>query len=337
MHIFSIETSCDETSVALFNTASGQLIQRIHSQIPLHNQHGGVVPELAARSHLRMLPLLTKELMVEAGLSYHGIDAIAYTRGPGLVAPLLIGASFAKSLAGRLARPCYGVHHLEAHMCIAMHEAKNLTFPFVCLLVSGGHTLLIFARMLGDYQILGQTLDDASGEAFDKCGKMMGLDYPAGMHIDRLAKQAHSNNALPPLPRPLLQRQGYDFSFSGVKTAFKQLYCEYHETVSINHYCQRIQATIVDHLLRQIKRFYRDTQCKLPLVLAGGVAANHYLRNRMHCWAESKGITLHYPSLCYCTDNAAMVAYTCALQLREGAEKCYDDVLPRWPLDQLNA
>lgn len=337
MLILAIETSCDETSVALYNTHTCDLKQRIYSQIAQHRPHGGVVPEIAARSHLEILPSLCAQLIKDSGYGFESISHVAYTRGPGLVGPLLVGASFAKSLAQSLQVPCLPIHHLEAHLCIPMHEFKNLTFPFLCLLVSGGHTMLVHARSFGDYQILGQSLDDAAGEAFDKGGKCLGLKYPAGPEVARQAEKGRAHAKLT-LPQPLKGKQGYDFSFSGLKTAFsRHVATQQEQGIALEDYCFALQQAIVDHLVSRLTRCMQDLKQNLPIVIAGGVAANTYLREQCQSVGKRFNTPIYYPKLEYCTDNAAMIAYTAALCLKHRRSFTeLGDVTPRWNLETLS-
>ena len=338
MKILAFESSCDETSVAVLDTRASRLNQIVLSQIPLHQQYGGVVPEVASRNHCQAFPGLINDCLSKAGLVVSDINAVAYTRGPGLVGALLVGASLAKTLAFSLNVPLIPVHHVEAHMLVTGFENPGLDFPYLALIVSGGHTVLLKAKKLGDYEILGQTLDDAAGEAFDKGGKLLGLGYPAGPEVARLSSQGQEQKALI-LPRPLLNRPGYDFSFSGLKTAFATMLAKYGQAYSKSDYCYALQTGIVSHLVNRIERYLKRE--KLPLVLAGGVACNKALRLAVeNLMAQTKQPML-VPSPEYCTDNAGMIAYAAS---KYCSAKNYSPTMPadsmalvrpRWSLAEI--
>jgi len=322
MRVLGIETSCDETGVAVYDSEQGLLAQRLYSQIPLHRPFGGVVPELASRDHiLRVLPLVD-EVINESG----PVDAIAYTAGPGLVGALLIGAMVGRSLAYAWDVPAIGVHHMEAHMLAVMLSEPAPDIPFVALVVSGGHTLLVEVSGIGDYRILGQSLDDAAGEAFDKTAKLMGLPYPGGPEIAKLAEQGDAKAF--DLPRPMLDQSGLDFSFSGLKTAVV------HTVKKINELTDEVkadlsasfQAAAVDVLVTKCKRALKYTGLS-RLVLVGGVAANLHLREEM----AKLDVDLYYPDPSLCTDNGAMIAYTGCQHLLNGQrDGLAVQVHPRW-------
>ena len=258
--LLAIESSCDETSAAVYCAQSQKIHQKIYSQIELHRAFGGVVPELASRSHLEKLYGVVESALTQAGCTLDEMDAIAYTRGPGLVGALLIGACYADALAYALSVPLVPVHHLEAHITVAMHEYKQLQFPFLALLVSGGHTELILAKSLGDYQVLGETMDDAAGEAFDKSGKVMGLNYPAGPEIAQLATKFTHGEPIPLLPEPLKGKPTLDFSFSGLKTAFSRAWQQHQATYSRPAFAWSIEQAIVNALCKVLTRCWISTQ-----------------------------------------------------------------------------
>ena len=331
--ILAIESSCDETSAAVYCHAQSLLVQETHSQVAMHAEYGGVVPELAARSHLEKLYAVIEAALTKAKKSISSIDAIAYTRGPGLVGPLLIGASYADALSFALNKPLIPVHHLEAHITIPMHAFADLDFPFLALLVSGGHTELIYANDLGDYQLLGSTLDDAAGEAFDKCGKIMGIDYPAGPKLAEMA-DAFQGTQLPDLPEPLKGRQTMDFSFSGLKTAFSRQFSLYHDRFERSAFACAVQQVIVNSLVTRL-RYACQKVPDVPIVVAGGVAANRALRGAVRALCHSAGRHAYFPDLIYCTDNAAMVAHQAYLQWQRfglPSTELDQKVAPRWPL-----
>ncbi|MEC8461462.1 MAG: tRNA (adenosine(37)-N6)-threonylcarbamoyltransferase complex transferase subunit TsaD [Pseudomonadota bacterium] len=332
--LLGIESSCDETSVAVYQSSSNQLNQLIYSQVSLHNQYGGVVPELASRSHLEIIATLTDQLLSKYSIKPCRIDAVAYTKGPGLIGPLLVGGSFARAYAQALEKPAIPIHHLEAHICVVLYEYPEIDFPFITLLVSGGHTMLVEACALGEYRILGQTLDDACGEAFDKAGKVMGLGYPAGSQISKLA-QLGGPNKLIQLPIPLKHDKSLNYSFSGLKTSFMRSYTRHKEIVPLNDFCYAIEQSIVAHLISRVKRLI--TQYDMPLIVAGGVAANLCLRRKLMALANQQSFRVVFPSIEYCTDNAAMVAFTAYLKLKARVALDHEcNSKSYWPLDQLS-
>jgi len=331
--VLGLETSCDETAVAVYDRERGLLAHEIYSQVALHAAYGGVVPELASRDHLRKLsPLLEK--VIAAGGGREALDGIAYTSGPGLVGALLVGASVARSLAYALDLPCVGVHHMEGHLLAPLLEAEPPQFPFVALLVSGGHTLLAEVRGLGDYHILGQSLDDAAGEAFDKTAKLLGLGYPGGPRLAALAERGEPGRFS--FPRPLTERPGLDFSFSGLKTAVVVALrgMELDEQTRADA-AREFEEAVVDTLVIKAQRTLDQTAAK-TLVVAGGVGANHRLRARMRAMGERRGVRVVYPRGEFCTDNAAMIALLGCLRL-EGGQR--DDLgiraRARWPMTEL--
>ncbi len=339
MIVLGIETSCDETGVALVKVhgdAAPQLLaQALHSQVDMHRAYGGVVPELASRDHIRRVLPLTRQVVSDARTALAAIDVVAYTRGPGLAGALLVGAGVACALAAALGKPALGVHHLEGHLLSPFLSGDPPQFPFVALLVSGGHTQLMRVDDVGRYALLGETIDDAAGEAFDKTAKMMGLPYPGGPALARLADFGDATAF--DLPRPLLHSGDLDFSFSGLKTAVMT------RLRRIGNVCEQdranlaaaTQAAIVDVLVH--KSLAALERCGLArLVVAGGVGANAHLRERLDAGCAQRGVRVHYPELALCTDNGAMIALAAAMRLQRGsadARRDYAfDVLPRWPL-----
>ena len=340
MIVLGIESSCDETGVALVETIVGGLprlrSQALHSQIRMHQAYGGVVPELASRDHVRrVLPLLEAALK-DAALTKADIDVVAFTRGPGLAGALLVGAGVACALAASLDRPTLGVHHLEGHLMSPFLSADPPEFPFVALLVSGGHTQLMRVDGVGRYELLGETIDDAAGEAFDKSAKLLGLGYPGGPALAALA--AHGDPDAVALPRPLLHSGDLDFSFSGLKTAvataLKKLGPAPTEQQRAD-LAASTQAAICEVLVKKSLRALQETRLS-RLVVAGGVGANTRLREQLNAAAAKRGLRVHYPELALCTDNGAMIALAGALRLQDDpalAQRSYSfDVKPRWPL-----
>ena len=317
MRVLGIESSCDETGVAVYDSDAGLLAHALHSQIEIHRLHGGVVPELASRDHINHVVPLVDEVLKIAHLTKQDIDAVAYTAGPGLIGALLVGASFAKSLAYGLGVPALGVHHLEAHILAAQMETPSLDFPFIALLVSGGHCQLIEVKALGEYQLLGDTLDDAVGEAFDKTAKLMGLPYPGG---SVLAGMADDCEATPyRFPRPMTDRPGLDFSFSGLKTFALNTWSQSQkQEKDCFEIAKAFQQAVVDTLIIKCKRAIEQTQCK-RLVVAGGVGANKALRHELIGFMKKIEGEVFFPALEYCTDNGAMVAYAGCMRLLKGA------------------
>ncbi len=335
--VLGFESSCDETGVALVELVDGRanlLAQALHSQIDMHQAFGGVVPELASRDHIRRALPLARQVMAESGLQLSDLDVIAYTQGPGLAGALLVGAGVAVALAAALGRPALAVHHLEGHLLSPFLSVDPPQFPFVCLLVSGGHTQLMRVDDVGQYEMLGETIDDAAGEAFDKSAKLLGLPYPGGPHLAVLAEQGSADAFA--LPRPLLHSGNLDFSFAGLKTAVltqsrkldgsDQARCDLAAST---------QAAIVEVLLKKSLMALKQTGLK-RLVVAGGVGANRLLRSQLQAACAKRGVNLHFPELSLCTDNGAMIALAAAMRFQAGRAELQTsgsfEVRPRWPL-----
>ncbi len=322
MRVLGIESSCDETGVALYSATEGLLSHALHSQVATHRVFGGVVPELASRDHVTHVVALVDEVLKKAQCRPTDIDAIAYTTGPGLVGALLVGASFAKSLSFALGIPSLAVHHLEAHILAAQLDSPALDFPFTALLVSGGHTQLIEARALGDYHLLGETLDDAVGEAFDKTAKLMGFEYPGGPLLAALADEAAQSGELSEIaafPRPMLNKPGFDFSFSGLKTHTMMAWKKSKQTLQDKkNIAKAFQDAVVETLCIKTMRALEATGSR-RLVVAGGVGANRALREALTTHMQAQAGEVYFPRLAYCTDNGAMVAYAGCLHLMQGA------------------
>ena len=337
MIVLGIETSCDETGVALYCTDRGLLAQALHSQVAMHEHYGGVVPELASRDHVRRILPLTRQVLDEAGVTLAGIDAIAYTEGPGLAGALLVGTSVANALAVTHDNPAFGTQHLEGHLLSPLLADEPPQFPFVALLVSGGHTQLMQVDGVGRYRLLGDTLDDAAREAFDKSAKLLGLGYPGGPAIAKLARAGHAGRIR--LPRPMLHSNDLDFSFSGLKTAVlttvKRGLAD--EQARADLACE-LQAAIVDVLVAKSLAALEATGLA-RLVIAGGVSANQRLRDQLARARVERGIEVHFPAPALCTDNGAMIAFAGALRLAAapGAVPKEFSVRPRWALDELPA
>ena len=334
MRILAIETSCDESAVAVLDEQRGLLAHELWSQIDLHRIYGGVVPELASRDHLRRLVPLLRSALSQAGTSAAQIDGVAYTAGPGLVGALLTGAALARGLSFGWGVPAIGVHHLEGHLLAPMLESPRPPFPHVALLVSGGHTMLIEVGRIGEYRILGQTRDDAAGEAFDKTAKLLGLPYPGGPELARLA--AGGRPGVYVFPRPMLDRPGFEFSFSGLKTAVMLVVRATALTdqarADIAH---AVQEAIVTTLCTRSVQALRHTGHR-ALVVAGGVGANRELRERLGREARAIGAHVYYPRVEFCTDNAAMIAVAGLQRLRAGERAgSAIEVRARWPLTEL--
>lgn len=336
MRVLGIETSCDETGLAIYDQNQGLLGHVLHSQIEVHADFGGVVPELASRDHiLKTLPLL-RQLLADTGLEIGSIEGIAYTAGPGLVGALLVGAAIGRSLAWSLGIPGLPIHHMEGHLLAPMLEPDPPDFPFLALLVSGGHTLLIKVDGVGQYQILGDTLDDAVGEAFDKTAKLLGLPYPGGPELAKLA--AHGNPCRFKFPRPMTNKPGLDFSFSGLKTfALNTVQAEGNDPQTRADTACAFQQAVVDTLVIKCRRAIQQTGLK-RLVVAGGVGANQKLRQSLTTLASKEGGRVYYPRPEFCTDNGAMIAYAGCLRLSAGQyETARIIAMPRWKLDELSA
>jgi N6-L-threonylcarbamoyladenine synthase len=348
--VLGIESSCDETGVALVRV-SGQrlpelLSHALHSQIDMHQAYGGVVPELASRDHIRRVLPLTREVLTVAGKTLQDVDVVAFTRGPGLAGALLVGSGVACALGASLSKPVLGVHHLEGHLLSPFLSADPPEFPFVALLVSGGHTQLMRVDGVGCYQMLGETIDDAAGEAFDKSAKLLGLGYPGGPALSKLA-EAGDPLAFK-LPRPLLHSDNLDFSFAGLKTAVmvqaKKLAAlqgcavEALPSAVLADLAASTQAAIVEVLVKKSMAALKATGLK-RLVVAGGVGANRSLREQLNRACAQRGVRVHYPELHLCTDNGAMIAMAAAMRLQSGIQAANEvyafDVKPRWPLDEI--
>lgn len=337
MLVLGIETSCDETGIALYDTDKGLVAHTLYSQIALHAEYGGVVPELASRDHIRRIRPLILEALQKSSLSLSDIDAIAYTKGPGLAGALLVGASVANSLALALDVPVVGIHHLEGHLLSPLLAKDAPVFPFVALLVSGGHTQLMAIEGIGQYRLLGETLDDAAGEAFDKSAKLLGLPYPGGPEISRLAEKGVPDQF--DLPRPMLHSKNLDFSFSGLKTAVLHTVQKSEMTEVVK--CDVARAfvdAIVEVLVTKCKAALKQTGLK-QLVVAGGVGANTQLREALNQEAKKRRFRVFYPPLEFCTDNGAMIAFAGAMHLLKNPSSATKDyafsVLPRWPLQDI--
>jgi N6-L-threonylcarbamoyladenine synthase len=340
MIVLGVESSCDETGLALYDTERGLLAHALHSQVAMHEAYGGVVPELASRDHIRRTIPLLEQILHQSGLTFSSVDAIGYTQGPGLAGALLVGAAIANALGLALQKPVLGIHHLEGHLLSPLLSERPPEFPFVALLVSGGHTQLMRVEGVGQYQLLGETLDDAAGEAFDKSAKLLGLGYPGGPAISRLATfgdpQAYT------LPRPMLHTKNLDFSFSGLKTAVLTLVKKHQSNL-----CEQDKANIarafvdaiVEVLTSKCLAALKQTGLK-RLVIAGGVGANEQLRAALNLAAQRKRFEVFYPELALCTDNGAMIAFAAALRLRNKLSvPSYDyrfNVKPRWPLEAID-
>ena len=339
MIVLGVESSCDETGIALYDTQRGLLSHALYSQVAMHEAYGGVVPELASRDHVRRAIPLLEQVLQEAAITRAEIDAIAYTQGPGLAGALLVGASVACGLGLALDKPVLGVHHLEGHLLSPLLSRDPPTFPFVALLVSGGHTQLMRVDGVGRYTLLGETVDDAAGEAFDKSAKLLGLGYPGGPAISRLAE--FGDPSVYKLPRPMLHSKDLNFSFSGLKTAVLTLVKN-----KIVNICEQDKANvarafvdaIVDVLTAKCLTALKETGLK-RLVIAGGVGANTQLRESLNAAATKRRFRVFYPELEFCTDNGAMIAFAGAMRLMahpDAAQRDYTfNVRPRWPLNEL--
>ena len=341
MNVLGIESSCDETGVALVECAAGGgtpvlRAQALHSQIDMHQAYGGVVPELASRDHIRRVLPLTRKVLADAGSSLDEVDVVAFTQGPGLAGALLVGAGVACALGAALGRPVLGVHHLEGHLLSPFLSADPPEFPFVALLVSGGHTQLMRVDDVGSYELLGETIDDAAGEAFDKSAKLMGLGYPGGPALARLAE--FGDASVFDLPRPLLHSGTLDFSFAGLKTAVRTRVHKLGSNVCEQdkaHLAAATQQAIVDVLVHKSLAALKETGLR-RIVVAGGVGANARLREQLNAACAKRQVRVHYPEFALCTDNGAMIALAAAMRLQRGLAKVRSDhafnVLPRWPL-----
>jgi len=335
MLVLGIESSCDETGIALYDTDRGLLAHALHSQVEMHAEYGGVVPELASRDHIRRTLPLTQQVLDEAGLLLRDLDGIAYTQGPGLSGALLVGTSIAEALAFVLNIPTVGVHHLEGHLLAPLLEENPPVFPFVALLVSGGHTQLMRVSGIGNYELLGDTLDDAAGEAFDKTAKLLDLGYPGGPAVSKLAAKGQPGRFK--LPRPLLNSGDLNFSFSGLKTAVLTLTNENaldEQTKADIAY--EFQEAVTEVLTTKCMNALRETGLD-NLIVSGGVGANQRLRERLNQATRRKLCHVHYPRLEFCTDNGAMIAFAGAMRMQNAIEGNHGfTVKPRWDLAELH-
>ncbi|MEW8079099.1 MAG: tRNA (adenosine(37)-N6)-threonylcarbamoyltransferase complex transferase subunit TsaD [Candidatus Thiodiazotropha endolucinida] len=340
MRVLGIETSCDETGVAVYDSEKGLLAHALHSQVDLHADYGGVVPELASRDHVRKLLPLVRQLFQDAGIEAASLDGVAYTAGPGLVGALLVGASVGRSMAWSWGIPAIGVHHMEGHLLAPMLEPDPPAFPFIAMLVSGGHTQLVEVEGMGRYRLLGDTLDDAAGEAFDKTAKLLGLPYPGGPELAKLAEQGDPERFH--FPRPMIDRPGLDFSFSGLKTfalnTIQRAEREVGGALSAQtraDIARAFEEAVVDTLLLKCRRAVRQCGIK-TLVLAGGVSANRRLRQRIDAMMAGEEGAAYYPRPKFCTDNGAMIAYAGCRRLLAGeSEALRFSVRSRWPMESL--
>ncbi len=339
MLVLGIETSCDETGIALFHSERGLLADALYTQIAVHAEYGGVVPELASRDHIRKTLPLIEQVLGEAGLAKSDLDGVAYTAGPGLIGALMVGATLGRSIAKGLGIPSLGIHHMEGHLLAPMLSNDPPAYPFIALLVSGGHSQLVRVDGLGQYKLLGESLDDAAGEAFDKTAKLLDLPYPGGPHVAALAEQGNPDRF--DFPRPMVKQPGLEFSFSGLKT----------HTLTTVRQCRKetgltdqdkadiacaFERAVVDTLVIKCRRALKQENLK-TLVMAGGVSANKRLRAALAAKLGPEGVSVHYPSLRLCTDNGAMIAYAGALRLAAGEQDGDDaEVRARWPMTELS-
>ena len=338
MRVLGIETSCDETGVAIYDTKQGLLGDVLYSQVALHADYGGIVPELASRDHLKRLIPLIKEVLILAKTEQRQIDAIAFTAGPGLIGALMVGAATARAIAFAWDIPAMAVHHMEGHLLAPMLEDNPPAFPFVALLVSGGHTQLMEVKAIGEYQLLGESLDDAAGEAFDKAAKMLGLDYPGGPLIAKLALSGDRTRFR--FPRPMVDRPGMDMSFSGLKTFTLNTVNKFKQEGTLDPQTKAdiaaaFEEAVVDTLAIKCRRALQHTRFK-QLVIAGGVSANKRLREKLQLMVEKERVTLFYARHEFCTDNGAMIAYAGAQRLAAGQSSDLTILAkPRWPMSEL--
>jgi len=338
MQILGIETSCDETGIAIYDSEAGLLAHNLYSQIDLHKEYGGVVPELASRDHVRRLLPLIKKTLAEADAELKSLDGIAYTAGPGLMGALLVGTAMGRSLAYSLSIPAIAVHHMEAHLLAPMLEEDVPEYPFLALLVSGGHTQLVHVSKPGDYKILGESVDDAAGEAFDKTAKLLGLSYPGGPALSALAEKGDSKRFH--FPRPMTDRPGLDFSFSGLKTyALNTVNAELNDDSGDEQtradIARAFVDAVVDTFIIKCRRAIKETGLK-ELVVAGGVSANKQLRAGLQGLMNEVNGKVYFPRAEFCTDNGAMIAYAGYLRLKAGqTESLNFQAKPRWPLDEM--
>ncbi|MEQ1620743.1 MAG: tRNA (adenosine(37)-N6)-threonylcarbamoyltransferase complex transferase subunit TsaD [Methylococcales bacterium] len=333
MYVLGIETSCDETGVAIYHSKHGLINDLLYSQIAMHNDYGGVVPELASRDHVKKLVPLIRQCLHESNLANSDINGIAYTAGPGLIGALLVGAVTARSLAWSWQIPAIGVHHMEGHLLAPMLEANPPSMPFVALLISGGHTLLIKVNTIGNYELLGESLDDAAGEAFDKTAKMLGLGYPGGPKLSQLAEKGTPQLKF---PRPMTDRPGLDFSFSGLKTfTMNALNATNKSDQDKANIAAAFQEAVADTLSIKCKRALLQTGLK-KLVVAGGVSANKQIRAALTQMIKKEDAEIYFPRPDFCTDNGAMIAYAGCQRLLAGQHQSLEiSARPRWPLSEL--
>lgn len=340
MKVLGIETSCDETGIAVYDSDRGLLADCLYSQVGIHARYGGVIPELASRDHIRKTLPLIKEAIKDASIKASELDGVAYTAGPGLVGALLVGAAIGRSLAMGWGVSAIGVHHMEGHLLAPMLEPNPPVFPFVALLVSGGHTQLVRADGIGRYELLGESLDDAAGEAFDKVGKMLGLPYPGGPHLEKLAK--YGKTGLYEFPRPMTNRPGLDFSFSGLKTFVRNTIIEQSKEGELDEQtradiARAFQEAVVATIAIKCRRALEQTGLR-SLIIAGGVSANTLLREELEISLGKITGQLFYAQLKFCTDNGAMIAYAGCQRLQAGQhEGLAINVFPRWSIESLSA
>jgi len=335
VRILGIETSCDETGVAVYDGEHGLLAHALHSQVELHAQYGGVVPELASRDHVRKALPLIRHVLDEASTDGTKLDGVAYTAGPGLMGALLVGAAVARSLAYAWGCPAVGVHHMEGHLLAPMLETERPQFPFLALLVSGGHTQLVHVGAMGDYRLLGESLDDAAGEAFDKTAKLLGLGYPGGPALAALALRGTPGRYK--FPRPMTDRPGLDMSFSGLKThAMVTLKNSPNDEQARADIALAFEVAVAQTMVIKCRRALEQSGLS-RLVVAGGVGANQRLRGALEALGESLGVLVHYPRFEFCTDNGAMIAYVGHERLKAGVAQTFSFATrARWPLDSLS-
>lgn len=336
MRVLGIETSCDETGIAIYDDQQGLLSHVLYSQIPLHADYGGVVPELASRDHIRKTIPLIKQALQEANCKAEDIDGVAYTAGPGLAGALLVGAAIGRSIALAWNKPALAVHHMEGHLLAPMLEERAPEFPFLALLVSGGHTQLVAVEGIGRYELLGESIDDAAGEAFDKTAKLMGLDYPGGPLLAKLATQGNAKKYK--FPRPMTDRPGLDFSFSGLKTSAANVIAKEGNSPQVQaDIAASFQQAVVDTLVIKCERALQQTGYN-RLVIAGGVSANTSLREQLAVLLKRYGGEVFYPRKEFCTDNGAMIALAGYFRLAAGQQQDLTiGVTPRWPMQDLPA
>jgi len=342
MIVLGLETSCDETGAAIYDSEKGLLSDSLHSQIEIHAEFGGVVPELASRDHIRKCIPMIEAVLQQASLTKHDLDAIAYTAGPGLQGALLVGAAVGRSLAFGLNIPALAVHHMEGHLLAPMLEKPAPELPFIALLVSGGHTQLVQVNAIGEYQLLGESLDDAVGEAFDKTAKLLGLPYPGGPELARLAEQGDPSRFK--FPRPMTDRPGLEFSFSGLKTFAMNTInkeCNHSAENKIQHQCRAdiaraFEEAVVDTMVIKCRRALQQTNLS-RLVVAGGVSANKRLRQQLHKLMDELSGSAYFPRPLFCTDNGAMIAYAGCLRLMSGEKSGLAfSTKARWPMSELS-